>query len=409
MANFFWRAKKATGEEISGQRESADRFSLARELRTEGLIALAVEEIDISRPRGGKKSWLNFNLTLGRVRMKDKIIFANNLSAMISAGLPLTRALSVMARQTSNKYFKKVLSEVEALITKGESLSRALANWPRIFPEVFVAMVAAAEETGRLPEALKLVSEQLEKSSALRRKIIGAMIYPAVIIVAIIVIGILMMIFLIPTLSATFRDFDVPLPFSTRLVIGFSDFLVNNIFLVLAGLALAVAILLWLPKTRSGKRIIDGLLLRLPLINNLTRQVNSAVVMRTISSLVSAGVSLTKTMEVTEKVVQNYYYKQVMIEASEKVQKGITLSVIFSAHQNLFPIFTSEMSAVGEETGEMPAMLLKGALFFEEEVDQITKNLSTIIEPVLMIIIGAAVGLFAVSMIGPMYSLSNAI
>lgn len=395
---------------MTGERESTDRFSLARELRAEGLIALSVEETSSSRnQKDRKKSWRNFNLSFGRVKAKDKIIFANNLSAMISAGLPLSRALSVMARQTGNKYFKKILSEIEALIMRGESLSHALSNYPKIFPEVFVAMVAASEETGRLPEALKLVSEQLEKSYALRRKIVGAMIYPAVIVGAIIVIGILMMIFLIPTLSATFRELNVPLPLSTRLVIGLSDFLVNYILLVLIGLVFAITLLMWLPKTKKGKKFIDASLLRLPFINNLTRQVNSAVIMRTTSSLVSAGVSLTKTMEVTEKVVQNYFYKQVMVEALDKVQKGIPLSVIFSAHQNLFPIFASEMSAVGEETGKLPELLLKGALFFEDEVDQVTKNLSTIIEPVLMVIIGLAVGFFAISMIGPMYSLSNAI
>jgi len=270
-------------------------------------------------------------------------------------------------------------------------------------------MVAAAEETGKLPEALKLISEQLEKSYALRRKIIGALIYPSVIVVAIVAIGILMMIFLIPTLSATFRELNVPLPLSTRLVIGLSDFLVNNILVVLAGLVLLIVFSLWWPKTELGKKIMSWLLLHIPFVNKLTRQVNSAVIMRTTSSLVSAGVSLTKTMAITEKVVQNYYYQQVMVEALDKVQKGISLSVIFSAHQNLFPIFASEMSSVGEETGKLPELLLKGAIFFEDEVDQVTKNLSTVIEPVLMIIIGLAVGLFAVSMIGPMYSLSNAI
>jgi type IV pilus assembly protein PilC len=217
--------------------------------------------------------------------MKDKIIFANNLSAMISAGLPLSRALSVMARQTSHKYFKKVLTEVEALIAKGESLSGALAKWPKIFPEVFTAMVAAAEETGKLPEALKLIGEQLEKSYALRRKIIGALIYPSVIVVAIVAIGILMMIFLISTLSATFRELNVPLPLSTRLVIGLSDFLVNNIFVVLAGLVLLIIFLLWWPKTGRGKKMMPWLLLHIPFVNKLTRQVNSAVIMRTTFSL----------------------------------------------------------------------------------------------------------------------------
>ena len=405
MTKFHYRAKKANGEELTGEREAADRFLLARDLRNEGLIALSIEEAVKAR----RKFEINFSELFKRVKMKEKIIFANNLSAMIGAGLPLSRALSVMIRQTSNQYFKKILGEVAGLITSGESLSRALAKYPKIFPEVFTAMVAASEETGRLPEALKLVSEQFDKSYTLRRKIIGAMIYPAVIIIAIIAIGVLMMIFLIPTLSATFRDLNVPLPLSTRIVIGLSDFLVHDIFLVLAGAGALILIFVWLPKTKLGKKTLDGVLLRLPFINSLTRQVNSAVIMRMISSLVSAGVSLTKTMEVTEKVVQNYYYKQVMIEALDKVQKGIALSVIFSAHQNLFPIFVSEMSAVGEETGKLPEMLLKGAVFFEDEVDQVTKNLSTIIEPALMVVIGLAVGFFAISMIGPMYSLSNAI
>ncbi len=367
MANFFWRAKRANGEETTGTRESVDRFSLARELRAEGLIALAVKEISqTNQPGRNKTAW--FELTLGRVSLRDKIIFANNLSAMVGAGLPLSRALSVLTRQTANKYFKKIIGAIETSINQGESLSQALANWPKIFPEVFTAMVASAEETGRLAEALKLVGEQLEKSYNLRRKIIGALIYPAVIVTVIIVVGMLMMIFLIPVLSATFRELNLPLPLSTRLMIGLSDFLVNDIFLVLIGLIFLIGAFVWSVRTATGKKILAGLFLRLPFINNLTRQVNSAVVMRTTASLLSAGVSLTKTIEVTERVVQNYYYKQALIEALAKVQKGIALSVIFSAHQNLFPIFTSEISAVGEETGKLPEMLLKGAVFFEEEV-----------------------------------------
>lgn len=328
---------------------------------------------------------------------------------MLGAGLPLLRALSVLTRQTNNKYFKKILGALEVSINKGESLSRALANWPKIFPEVFTAMVASAEETGRLAEALKLVSEQLEKSYTLRRKVIGALIYPLVVLAVIIIVGMLMMIFLIPALSATFLELNLPLPLSTRLMISLSDFLVKDIFWVLAGLIFLVGALVWLIRTVTGQRTLAGLFLRLPFINNLTRQVNSAVVMRTIASLVSAGVSLTKTIEVAEQVVQNYYYKQALVEALAKVQKGIALSVIFSAHQNLFPIFVSEMSAVGEETGKMPEMLLKGAVFFEEEVDQVTKNLATIIEPVLIVVMGLAVGLFAISLFDPIYSLSNAI
>jgi type IV pilus assembly protein PilC len=254
-----------------------------------------------------------------------------------------------------------------------------------------------------------MVSEQLGKSYDLRRKIKGAMIYPAVIITAMVIIGILMMIFLIPTLTATFRELNVELPISTRIIIGLSEFMVNNIILVVIGLVALVAGSISFFNSKKGKRFLDSLILRLPVISDLSRKVNSAVVMRTCSSLISSGVSMIRTIEITEQVVQNHHYKDVMKEALEKVQKGISLSSVFNAHQNLFPIFVGEMTAVGEETGRLPDMMLKGAIFFEEEVDQVTKNLSTIVEPILMIVIGIAVGFFAVSMIGPMYSLSSAI
>lgn len=328
---------------------------------------------------------------------------------MLSAGLSLSRALSVLSKQTSNKYFKEIIDQVNEKVNKGDSFSRALASYPKVFPEVFVAMVEAAEESGKLPESLKLIAEQLEKSYGLRRKIVGALIYPSVIVVAIFVIGVLMMIFLIPTLSATFRELNVPLPLTTSLVIGLSDFLVNNLFLVLSLLLIIILGLVAFTQSKLGKLYSSALLLNLPFIKNLTRQANSATVLRTISSLISAGVNMTHTLEIAARVVQNHYYRQVLIEAYDKVQKGLPLSAVFAAHQNLFPIFASEMSAVGEETGKLPELLLKGALFFEEEVDQVTKNLSTVIEPILMIIIGVAVGFFAISMIGPMYSLSNAI
>lgn len=394
------------GQEIAGERDAVDRFALARELRAEGLTVISAVEKNLDQ----KARRFSFNLTLGRrVKLKDKIVFAGNLGSMLAAGLSLGRALSVLSRQTGNKYFRQIINNLGERINQGESLSKALSAHPKVFPEVLVAMVESAEESGKLPEALKLVAEQLEKSYGLQRKIIGALIYPAVIVVAIIVIGILMMIFLIPTLSATFRDLKVPLPFTTQLVIGLSDFLINNLVVVLSALFLATVLLLAFGRSTTGRRTFDYLILRLPFFNNLARQANSATVLRSASSLISAGVSMTKTIEITARVVQNHYYRLVLLEALDKVQKGFSLSAVLSAHQNLFPLFASEMAAVGEETGRLADLLLKGAEFFEEEVNQVTKNMSTIIEPALMVLIGLAVGFFAISMIGPMYSLSNAI
>ncbi len=403
---FHYKAKNDAGEMVEGVREAKDRFSLSREMKGEGYFVISAVA---SEGKVSKLSVKKFNTWLGRVSLKDKIIFANNLSAMIVAGLSLTRALSVIERQTTNQYFKGILKQLSDKISKGESLSGAMKLYPDIFPEVFVAMVASGEESGNLPGALKVVGEQMSKSYDLRRKVRGAMIYPAIIIVVIIAIGALMMIFLVPTLTSTFTELEVELPLSTKIVIFTSDFMANNIIITLGTLAVLIVGMIWYGRTAQGKRVYNYTLLHLPVVKNLTKKVNSAVAMRTISSLIVSGVSMLETLKITQRVLQNVYYKEAIEEAIEKVQKGIGLSTVFESRSELFPVLVGEMALVGEETGDLPAMLLNGAKFFEDEVDQATKNLSTIIEPVLMVFIGIAVGFFAISMIGPMYSLSGSI
>ncbi len=400
-----FKARNSQGELVEGSRETTDRYALARDLRSENLTLVYVE---VDRDRvGDKRAW--WNISFDRVKLKDKIVFTNNLGSMLGAGLALSRALSVIERQTSNRGFRKVVQSLIEKIGKGQSLSQSTAEFPKIFPEVFVAMVAAAEESGNLPNTLNILAEQMQKSYDLQRKIKGAMIYPAVIIVAIVIIAILMMIFLIPTLTATFKELGVDLPMSTRVIILISDTLSQHYLLVFPViLGLLTGVVMWL-RTVMGKIFFDRFVLLLPVIGSLSRETNSAVIMRTIASLISSGVSMVQTLKITEKVVQNHFFRQAISSSAERIQKGETLSAVLATYPKLFPVFVIEMAAVGEETGKMPEMLLKGALFYEAEVDQATKNLSTIIEPILMLVIGLAVGFFAVSMIGPMYSLSNAI
>ena len=404
MTNFFYRAVDALGKQRTGEQEAEDKFSLARLLRAEGLTVIAVEDALARRNKAKfSLSWRR------RVSLRDKIIFANNLSAMLSAGLSLSRALSVLERQTENKFFSRTIGLMVKAIDKGSSFSQSLVEQKKVFPEVFVAMVETAEESGKLPETLKLVANQLEKTYGLQRKIIGALIYPAIIVLVIIAIAVLMMIFLVPTLSATFKELGVPLPLSTRVVIGTSDFLVNNLPLVGAIVLFIVSLATFFLRTKSGQRFLAKMFLFLPVFRRLTKSANSAKVLRTISSLISAGVGLRRALEITGRVVTNHYYRQVILNAKKEVEKGRVFSDILAENDNLFPVFASEMTAVGEETGRLADLLLKGAEFFEDEVDQATKNLATVIEPFLMVVIGLAVGLFAISMIGPMYSLSNAI
>src|SRR3989344_9109172 len=222
---FKYQARGKEGEELNGEREAIDRFALAREMRSEGLTLLLAQPIIASVTEVALR-----RLWAGSVKMRDKIIFASNLSAMVSAGLSLSRAFAVMERQTKNKRFKTVIAGLALRLSGGDSLASALAVYPDVFPPVFTAMVAAGEESGKLPQALQVVADQLTKSYDLRRKVRGAMIYPAIIVVVIIAIGILMMIFLVPNLTAIFKDMGAELPLSTRIVIAVSDLLSQHIF-----------------------------------------------------------------------------------------------------------------------------------------------------------------------------------
>ncbi len=402
---YFFRARKETGEEISGERDASDQLALSRELRAEGLTPILAKAIT---PKKNLADSI-LGLFVKDLSLREKVLFADNLGSMITAGLSLSRALEVIERQGGSKRYKDVVHTLAERIKSGGSLHEALSARKDIFSPIFIAMVAAGEESGKLPESLAIISDQLNKNYELRRKIKGAMMYPAVIICVIILIGILMMMYVVPTLTATFKDLGVDLPLTTQMVIWFSDFVGEHKIMSILLPTLLIVVGWRGIKLPGVKRLFERLVLRLPLISPVVRNVNAAVTMRTISSLISSGVSMTESLQITEDVLQNHAYKQALIHARENVQKGIPLSQTFHSYEHIYPILVTELAAVGEETGDLPGMLLKGAQFYEKEVDQVTKNLSTIIEPALMVLIGIAVGFFAIAMLGPMYSLTDAI
>jgi type IV pilus assembly protein PilC len=344
-----------------------------------------------------------------RVTLKEKIIFVNNLGAMLSSGLSLARALEISARQTENTSFRLVITAVLEKVKNGQTFSQSLGEYPRVFPSVLSAMVAAGEESGNLPQSLVIVRDQLTKTYELTRRVKGAMIYPAVILSLMVVIAILMMIFMVPTLTATFNDLGVDLPLLTRIIIALSTLMSDHYLIFVAGVAAALLVAGFFLRTTSGHRLVNFTALHVPVVRRITRELNAAITMRTISSLIVSGVSMTETLRITSDVLQNTYYRSVVAAAREQIEKGGTLSAIFHHEPNLFPLLVGELAEVGEETGRLSEMLARGAEFYEGEVDQATKNLSTIIEPLLMIIIGIVVGFFVIAMIGPMYSLTNAI
>jgi type IV pilus assembly protein PilC len=403
MPSFKYKIKEKSGKVIESVGEAKDKYTLVEDLKKQGKDVVSVED------SGGMFS-LNIevlNKLLARIKLQDKINFTRNLAAMIAAGLSLSRALSILERQTKNIKFKEIIKDLSGEINKGNSLSDGLGKHVKIFSPLFVSMVRAGEESGNLADSLNVIGEQLEKSYTLRKKIKGAMMYPSIVLSAMVIIGILMLIYVVPTLTETFKDLGGELPASTQFVIFISDALSEHLFLMMLGLGIVIVGFFYARKLEKGKRVIDFSILHMPVISKIAKESNAARTTRTLSSLLSSGIDLIEALTITHDVMQNSYYKEVLLKAVEDVQKGLPLSGIFKNAGNVYPILVGEMVEVGEETGKLSEMLLQVATFYESEVDAATKDLSTIIEPILMVVIGAGVGFFAVSMISPMYEVMN--
>lgn len=402
MAIYSYIAKSPKGEEKSGIAQAKNTQQLARTLKDQGFILIKAFP---EKEKSGKEKFSLVVPFLGGVSLSDKMMFTRNLQVMVSSGLSLPRSLQVLAVQTKNGKFKKAILEIKKEIVKGESFSAALEKRSAIFSELFKNMIKVGEEAGNMEEVLSILARQMEREHELQSKIKGALMYPAVVISAMIGIGILMLVMVVPQLAATFAELDVELPVTTKAVIGLGNFLANYWFLAII---LAVAIFLFLfflSKSKNGKKAIDTIVLKIPIISTLVKKINSASTIRTLSSLIAAGVPIVKSLQIIANTLGNIYYKEAMVESAEKVKKGERLSDIMAPYQELYPIIVIQMIKVGEETGETAKVLSKLAEFFEEEVGNATKNLASIIEPVLMLIIGGAIGLFAISMVQPMYSM----
>ena len=404
MPRFFYTAQSLQGERKSGVLEAKDEHQLARILRQEGLVLIRAE----SKEKLAKKK-LKISFPFFGVSLTEKIFFAKNLRVMITAGLPLPRALETLAKQSKSQKFKRALLNIKDEIIKGKSFSDSLQKYPDIFSELFQSMVRVGEESGTLEDVLKTLSQQMEREYELKSKIKGAMIYPAVIICAMIGIGILMLVMVVPKLAETFEELEIELPLTTRLVIGLGNFLAQKWYLAVIILFILIFLSRQTMKTKAGKRIIDTLLLKIPIISPIIRKINSAYTARTLSSLITAGVPIVKSLEITSETLGNIYYKSAVATVAEKVRKGEKISEALKPYENIYPPIVIQMVAVGEETGETSNVLNHLAEFFEEEVSNTTKNLASVIEPVIMIVIGGAVGFFAVSMIQPMYAMLEAL
>jgi type IV pilus assembly protein PilC len=405
VPRYLYVAKSFQGETKSGILEAPDENQLARVLRQEGYVLISAEAEGVPKE---KKFEISLPFSRG-VSLSEKMIFTRNLQVMISAGVSLPRALSILSLQSKSKKFKGILKDIENQIMKGKSFSESLAKYPEVFPEIMKSMIKVGEQAGTLEDVLKTLTRQMEREHELRSKITGAMIYPAVIICAMIGIGILMLITVIPKLAETFEELNVDLPATTRFVISLGTFLAQKWYAAIFLIFIFVLIFRFVLKTKSGKKSMDFLTLKIPIVSGIIRKTNAAFTVRTLSSLIISGVPIVQALEIVSGTLGNSYFRNAITDAAEKVRKGAKLSEAMKPYDKLYPILVIQMIEVGEETGETSSILEKLADFFEEEVTNATKNLSSVIEPVLMLVIGGVVGFFAVSMIQPMYSMLGSI
>ena len=405
MPKYFYTARSLKGEPKSGNIEVKDTHELARILHEEGCILVSA-----NLEKESKRSAFEISIPFfDRVSLKEKMFFTRNLRIMIASGLPLPRSLKTLAEQSKSKKFRKTILNIREEIIKGKNFSEGLSLHPDIFSELFQNMVKVGEEAGTLENSLKVLTEQMEKENELKSKIIGAMIYPAVIICAMIGIGIVMLIVVVPQLALTFKELNIELPLTTRLVIFLGTFMAEKWYLMIL-IVLGILLLLRVAsRTKTGRILIDNITLKIPIISGIVKKTNSAQTTRTLGSLITAGVPIVRSLEIISGSLSNIYFKTAVAKAAEKVKKGEKLFEALSPYQDIFPSIVLQMIEVGEETGETSTILIKLAEFFEEEVANATKNLSAVIEPVLMLIIGGIVGFFAVSMVQPMYSMLGSI
>lgn len=405
MPKFIYTAKNYNGQTQGGEVSAKDEKSLAQQLRADGFLVTSIREIKEENNSIEIKFLDRFN----SVPLKEKMVFARNLSVMIASGLTVSRAINNLTAQTTNKTFKKVLTSVYEEMQAGKSLSESFAKFPGVFDELFVNMVRVGEIGGNLDEVLNIVAVQLEKEHDITSKVKGAMTYPAVILVVMFGIAILMLTVVLPKLMGVFKDMNVQLPAMTRAVIAVSDFLRNNI--ILSGiivLCLVIFLKIFLARPQ-GKKTLSYLTTHVPIVKDIIIKVNCARFARIYSSLLRSGITVTDALKIISDTLTNYYYKQAFLTGIEDIQKGINLSTVLGQHPDIFPVMVMQIVQVGEETGKTETVLLQIAEFYEEEVNQMTKNMSSIIEPVLMVLIGGGVGFFAVAMLTPMYSLMGSI
>jgi len=351
----------------------------------------------------------DYLLKFSRVPLKERLFFVQHLGIMLKAGISLSIALKTLANQSENKLFRTSLDNLASDVEKGKSFSESLRPYEKIFGELFINMIEAGELSGKLESVLGQLYIQIKKQHELTGKIKGALTYPAVIIMAMGGIGIFMMIFVVPKITEMLKSFDAELPLATRALIGISEAIINNGIITAITLVATIMLATKILRTYKGKFIFQAIILKFPIISPIVKKINLARFSRTISSLLKTDIAIIKSFQITANILGNLHYRNALMEMAERIKKGGQINEVIRTYPHLFPPTVTQMITIGEQTGELDNILQELASFYEEEVDQIMNNLPSIIEPLLILVLGCGIGAMAVAIIMPMYSLTSAV
>jgi type IV pilus assembly protein PilC len=400
MAIFSYVVRDKTNKINNGTVEGTTKDDVAQVLINQGLTPVSITEIknDNILARLNK---------IGTIPLSEKVLFSQELATLVNAGVPISQSLEILEKQTSNKKFKEVVTQLAKDVDNGASLSSALEKNPKVFSPLFSNMVKSGEIGGTLDESLNRLAEQMNKDRELVAKIRGAMIYPIVIFIGMIGALIFMMVTIIPKLQGMFDELGGELPAATKSLIFMTKLFTNyGFFTLVAIVAFIVGFRLALVKIHKFRRIMHILQLKSPVIGKLTTKMNVARFSRTLSSLLSSGVGVVEALDIIADSTQNILFKESFERAAERVKNGSTIADTLKTNK-IFPVLVPQMVAVGEETGSLDTILKKIADFYDSEIDNITRNLTTLLEPLIMIVIGLLVGYVIVAIITPIYSLTN--
>lgn len=399
MKRFLYKAKDKDGKLITGEVEANTISDAAKLIRNKKFYVISI------------KSKIDSPFDLVR-RYKERIsssgvsTFTRQLATMINAGLPITSALLIL-RSQSNASMQKVVAQILADVEAGEALSTALERHPKVFSKTYTALIKAGEAGGVMESILSRLADNLEKQSEFNGKVKGALIYPAIIMIGMFVVGMIMMIFVIPRLLSLYSDFNVILPLPTRILIALSGFFVNFWWLILLIIGGSLYAFTLFRATKVGRRKTDEMIFNLPVFGELERQIVMTELTRTLALMVSSGVPILESLNITADVLSNSVISDAIRESSQDVERGFPIAYAFSRRPEAFPFLLSQMVAVGEETGKMDEVLTKISHIFEVESDVKVKNLTALIEPIVMVVLGIGVGFLVMAVIMPIYNITN--